>query len=927
MAGKNNTRLVVVESPTKAKTIRGFLPAGYRVAASMGHVRDLPESATDIPAKYKGQEWARLGVNVDADFEPLYIVPAKKAKIVSELKALLKDADELIVATDEDREGESIGWHLVQVLNPRVPISRIVFHEITPEAIRAALASPRQIDEDLVRAQETRRILDRLVGYTVSPLLWKKISTGLSAGRVQSVAVRLLVQRERERRAFRSATYWDLKATLLRGITPFGATLTAVNGKRVATGRDFDENTGRLKTADVVLLDGEQARALEERLRQSAWKVAETDEKPTVRRPYPPFTTSTLQQEANRKLRLSARDTMRIAQRLYEEGLITYMRTDSVHLSEQAIKASRSRIRSLYGDNYLSPQPRQFTTKSKGAQEAHEAIRPAGTEMRTVEELRLTGVEGALYDLIWKRTVASQMAEARLTYLTATIQADGATFRASGKRIDFPGFFRAYVEGQDDPDAALEDREEPLPPLKAGDDLALRALEALSHATQPPARYTEATLVKTLEQEGIGRPSTYASIIGTVIDRGYVERVSNQLVPTFTAFAVTGLLEKNFPHLVDTQFTARMEEELDEIAEGDAQWLPYLRDFFLGPDGLDETVKKGQDSIDPREASTVILEDLGARVRIGRFGPFAEMEADGETFTASLPEGIAPADLTAEQVSQLVKAKAEGPDVLGTDPATGKPILMLQGRFGPYVQLGEAEEGSKAKPKRASLPKGMNPADVKLDFALQLLSLPRTLGNHPETGKEIQANVGRFGPYVVHDGDFRSLAKSDDVYTVDLARALELISQPKGGRGQRAAVEPIRSLGAHPRDGEPVNLYEGRYGPYVKHGSVNASIPKGTGPDQVTLEQAVTLLAEREAAGPPAKKGARGRGGRAAAKTTRAPAKSGTKSAKAADTAGKKPAAKSKTAASARTAAARKTARTASKTASSRTGAKKPPKK
>jgi DNA topoisomerase-1 len=924
MAGKNTTRLVVVESPTKAKTIRGFLPAGYRVAASMGHVRDLPESATDIPAKYKGQEWARLGVNVDADFEPLYIVPSKKAKIVSELKALLKDADELIVATDEDREGESIGWHLVQVLNPKVPVSRIVFHEITPEAIRAALASPRQIDENLVRAQETRRILDRLVGYTVSPLLWKKIATSLSAGRVQSVAVRLLVNRERERRAFRSATYWDLKATLLRGITPFTAVLTAVGGKRVAAGRDFDENTGRLKTNDVVLLDGEQATALQERLRASGWKVAETDEKPTVRRPYPPFTTSTLQQEANRKLRLSARDTMRIAQGLYEKGLITYMRTDSVHLSDQAITASRSRIRSLYGDPYLSPQPRQFTTKSKGAQEAHEAIRPAGTEMRTVEELRLTGVEGALYDLIWKRTVASQMAEARLTYLTAMIQADGATFRASGKRIDFPGFFRAYVEGQDDPDAALEDREEPLPPLVPGDDLALRALEALSHSTQPPARYTEATLVKTLEQEGIGRPSTYASIIGTVIDRGYVERVSNQLVPTFTAFAVTGLLEKNFPHLVDTQFTAKMEEELDEIAEGDAQWLPYLRDFFLGPDGLDETVKRGQESIDPREASTVILEDLGARVRIGRFGPFAETETDGETFTASLPEGIAPADLTAEQVSQLVRAKAEGPDVLGDDPVTGKPILMLQGRFGPYVQLGEAEEGSKGKPKRASLPKGMNPADVKLDFALQLLSLPRTLGNHPETGKEIQANAGRFGPYVVHDGDFRSLAKTDDVYTVDLARAMELISQPKGGRGQRAAIEPIRSLGAHPKDGEPVNLFEGRYGPYVKHGAVNASIPKGTGPDEVTLEQAVTLLAEREAAGPPAKKGGR-RTGRAAPRTARPAAKSGAR--KAADTE-KKPAraAKSKTAASARTAAAKSTARTASKTAASRTGAKKPKK-
>jgi DNA topoisomerase-1 len=929
MAGKKDTALVVVESPTKAKTIRGFLPSGYRVAASMGHVRDLPESATDIPPTLKGQEWARLGVNVDADFEPLYVVPAGKRKIVSELRALLKDAGELIVATDEDREGESIGWHLVQVLNPKVPISRIVFHEITPEAIRAALDSPRQIDEHLVRAQETRRILDRLVGYTVSPLLWKKISTGLSAGRVQSVAVRLLVNRERERRAFRSATYWDLKATLLRGITPFGAVLATVGGKRVATGRDFDENTGLLKTADVVLLGEAESRALQERLRAAEWTVAETDEKPTVRRPYPPFTTSTLQQEANRKLRLSARDTMRIAQRLYEEGLITYMRTDSVHLSDQAMTASRSRIRKLYGDAYLSPQPRQFTTKSKGAQEAHEAIRPAGTEMKTVEELRLTGVEAALYDLIWKRTVASQMAEARLTYLTAIIQADNATFRASGKRIDFPGFFRAYVEGSDDPEAALEDRDEPLPPLARGDAVALRTLEALSHATQPPARYTEATLVKMLEQEGIGRPSTYASIIGTIIDRGYVDRVSNNLVPTFTAFAVTGLLEKHFPHLVDTKFTAKMEEELDEIAEGGAEWLPYLRDFFFGYDGLDETVKRGQEGIDPREASTVMLEGLGARVRIGRFGPFAEMGTDGEMLTASLPEGIAPADLTAEQVEKLVRAKAEGPDKLGIDPETQKPILMLQGRFGPYVQLGEAEEGSKAKPKRASLPKGMNPADLTLEVALQLLSLPRTLGTHPETGKEIQANVGRFGPYVVHEGDFRSLTKEDDVYTVDLARAVHLLSQPKGGRGQRAAVEPLRTLGAHPRDGEPVNLFAGRYGPYVKHGSVNASLPKGVEPESFTLEQAVPLLAEREAAGPPAKKGARGRGGRAArspAKTTRSAAKTPAKSAgKTSDTAARRPAVKSKTAKSARSAAAKTTARTASKTAG-KTAAKRPKK-
>ncbi|HEX8395208.1 MAG TPA: type I DNA topoisomerase [Longimicrobium sp.] len=927
MAGKKDKRLVVVESPTKAKTIRGFLPAGYVVAASMGHVRDLPESATEIPAKYKGQEWARLGVNVQDDFEPLYVVPAGKRKIVAELKALLKDAGELIVATDEDREGESIGWHLVQVLDPKVPVSRIVFHEITPEAIRQAITSPRQIDEHLVRAQETRRILDRLVGYTVSPLLWKKISTGLSAGRVQSVAVRLLVRRERERRAFRNATYWDLKATLLRGITPFGAVLATVGGKRVATGRDFDENTGQLKSRDVVLLREEEARALQERLRASEWKVGETEEKPTVRRPYPPFTTSTLQQEANRKLRLSARDTMRVAQRLYEEGHITYMRTDSVHLSDQAIKASRTRIEKLYGSDYLSPQPRQFTTKSKGAQEAHEAIRPAGTEMRTVDELRLTGVERALYDLIWKRTVASQMAEARLTYLTAVIEADGATFRASGKRIDFPGFFRAYVEGSDDPDAALEDRDEPLPPLVRGDALGLRGLEAVSHTTQPPARYTEATLVKTLEAEGIGRPSTYASIIGTVIDRGYVERVSNQLVPTFTAFAVTGLLERNFPSLVDTHFTARMEEELDEIAEGDAQWLPYLQHFFNGPEGLEETVKRGQEAIDPREASTVTLEGCPARVRIGRFGPFVEMEADGATVTASIPDGIAPADLSDEQVAQLVKQKAEGPDVLGTDPQTGEPIFLLQGRFGPYVQRGDVPEGSKEKPKRASLPKGMNPTNATLEIALRLLSLPRTLGVHPETGKEIQANAGRFGPYVVHDGDFRSLAKDDDLYTVELPRALELLNQPKGGRGQRAAIEPLRTLGAHPADGEPVLLFEGRYGPYVKHGAVNASLPKGVGPDEVTLEQAVPLLAERALAAPAAKRGAK-RGSAAARKpAAKTPAKKPAAKSAAADTAARKPAARkpaSKTASSARSAAAKTTARGAgSKAAGARGGAKK----
>ncbi len=859
---EKRTRLVVVESPTKAKTIRGFLPAGYRVAASMGHVRDLPDSAADIPASLKGTDWARLGVNVLEDFQPLYVVPGSKKKVVSELKSLLKDADELVVATDEDREGESIGWHLVQVLDPRVPISRIVFHEITEEAIRDALESPRAIDEDLVRAQETRRILDRLVGYTLSPLLWKKIAGGLSAGRVQSVAVRLLVQRERERRAFRSGTYWDLKATLAAQAA-FDAMLVTLAGKRLATGKDFDENTGRIiEGRDVVLLDEARATELRERLERERWTVTAMEEKPSVRRPAPPFTTSTLQQEANRKLRLSARDTMRIAQRLYEEGLITYMRTDSVHLSQQAIGAARGRIERVYGKDYLSPGLRQFTTKAKGAQEAHEAIRPAGTEMRTADECGLSGVEAALYELIWKRTVASQMAEARLTQSTALITADDAVFRASGSRIDFPGFFRAYVEGSDDPDAALVDRDNPLPPLRVGQVLELRELNALGHETQPPARYTEATLVKMLESEGIGRPSTYASIIGTVVDRGYVERAGNQLVPTFTAFAVTGLLEQHFPSLVDTRFTARMEDQLDEIAEGKAEWLPYLRNFFSGSEGLERLVKEGQEKIDPREASTVRLPDLPARVRIGRFGPFVEMDEGEETVTASIPDGIAPADLSEARVSELVRAKQEGPSTVGTDPATGEPVYLLVGPFGPYVQRGETGDGKKEKPKRVSLPKGMQPADVTLESALSLLSLPRPLGEHPETGKEVRAGIGRFGPFVVHDKDFRSLQKTDDVLSVSLPRALELLAQPKGGR---AAAKVLRDLGPHPADGEPMTIHEGRYGPYVKHGSVNASLPKGITPDELTVEQAAELLAAR-----PAKKGKRTATRKPAAKKTAA---------------------------------------------------------
>lgn len=884
MVKQKDKPLVIVESPTKARTLRGFLPRGYEVAASMGHIRDLPESASEIPASHRSADWARLGVNVKDQYRPLYVVPSSKKKVVTELKSLLRNSSELILATDEDREGESIGWHLLEVLKPKVPVSRIVFHEITPEAIEAALRSPRQVDENLVRAQETRRILDRLVGYTVSPLLWKKIATGLSAGRVQSVAVWLLVQRERERRAFRSGRYWDLKALLGSDGGQFSAQLQSVGGTRVATGRDFDEATGKLiEGREVLLLDEAAADTLRDRLEAAEWVVRNVEEKPSVRRPSAPFTTSTLQQEANRKLRLSARETMRIAQRLYEEGFITYMRTDSVNLSQQAITAARSRIRNLYGEAYLTPKPRQYSTKAKGAQEAHEAIRPAGTEMRPVDETGLTGREAALYELIWKRTVASQMADARLTHIAVHIAADDAVFRASGRRIDFPGFFRAYVEGSDDPDAALDDREELLPRLQAGDTVVLRSLEAVGHETQPPARYTEASLVKTLENEGIGRPSTYASIIGTILDRGYAELRSNQLVPTFTAFAVTELLEGYFPSLVDPHFTARMEEQLDEIAGGKAESLPYLEAFYEGEDGLERQVARGEETIDPREASTIHLEGIPGTVRIGKFGPYVEATADDTTVTASIPEDIAPADLSEEDVQRLVRAKAEGPEVLGQHPESGEPIYVLTGRFGPYVQLGEMKDG--VKPRRASLPKGVTPETITLDTALRLLALPRDLGTHPETGEPVRAGIGRFGPFVVHQKDFRSLTPEDDVYTVGLDRALELLAQPK--RARRGA-EPIREIGPHPADGEPIALYSGRYGPYVKHGSVNASLPKGLDPNDLTLEAAVQLIEERAAAG--------GKGGRSRGRTTKTSAKSSSrKSSTGKTSAGKSSATKSKT--------------------------------
>ncbi|MEN9218508.1 MAG: type I DNA topoisomerase, partial [Gloeomargarita sp. DG_2_bins_126] len=806
--------LVIVESPTKARTIRQYLPENYRVEASMGHVRDLPQSASDIPPEFKGQDWATLGVNVQQGFEPLYIVPGEKKKVVSTLKAALKEAKELILATDEDREGESISWHLAQVLQPQVPVKRMVFHEITREAIQEALQHCRQVDEGLVRAQETRRILDRLVGYTLSPLLWQKVGPGLSAGRVQSVAVRLLVQRERQRRAFRAAEYWDLKAQLTAHQTPFESRLVALAGMRLATGQDFDPQTGQLlPRRRVCVLDQAQAETLREQLRGETWRVQEVESRQVQRKPAPPFTTSTLQQEANRKLRLSTRDTMRIAQNLYEQGYITYMRTDSVHLSQQAITAARVCVQQMYGENYLSPKPRQYDTKSKGAQEAHEAIRPAGSTFRTPQETGLTGRELALYDLIWKRTVATQMAEARLTHLTVTIQAGSAEFRTTGKRIDFPGFFRAYVEGSDDPQAALDDQEINLPPLAVGDTLQCQQLEALRHETQPPDRYTEASLVKTLEAEGIGRPSTYASIISTIQDRGYVQTEGNALVPTFTAFAVTALLERNFPHLVDTGFTAKMEQTLDEIAEGRVQWLPYLQEFYLGEQGLASQVKTQAENINPTAARTLDLEGLGAaKVHIStRYGPYVEIPQNGEVVTVSLPKDLTPAQLTPEVIEELLRQKTEGPTKLGIHPETGEPIFVLTGTYGPYVQLGEATAAN-SKPKRASLPKGITPEQVTLEMAVGLLALPRTLGNHPDGGA-VKAGLGRFGPYVVHDRgkdgqDFRSLKPEDDVLTITLERALELLAQPKGGRG-RSSSTPLRELGTHPEDQEPVHVYQG----------------------------------------------------------------------------------------------------------------------
>jgi DNA topoisomerase-1 len=852
--------LVVVESPTKARTIRAFLPSGdFQIEASMGHIRDLPASAKEIPEEHKDEDWARLGVKVDNGFEPLYVIPSKKKDVVKELRQALKEADALYIATDEDREGESIGWHLVNVLEPDVPVRRMVFHEITEEAIQRALDETRDIDENLVEAQQTRRILDRLVGYSISPLLWRKIKPKLSAGRVQSVAVRLLVNREKERITFVPATYWDLKAQLSKQGMGFDAEMTHLGGVRLASGKDFDEDTGRLKEditegEDVRLLDEEQATALAEGLPDQPWAVADRKERTRTKSPSAPFITSTLQQEANRKLNLSSSRTMSIAQTLYENGLITYMRTDSTNLSQEAVNGARQAVSQRYGDNFLSDSVRQYSS-SDSAQEAHEAIRPAGSDMKTKEELELGGMKGALYDLIWKRTVATQMADAKVRYINVYFEADAgdevARFRASGKKIDFPGFFRAYVEGSDDPDAELEDRERPLPPLEVGEEsvadpsengqrgFQVGNIEPLGHETQPPSRYTEASLVKTLEEEGIGRPSTYASIIGTIQKRGYVKKKGSALVPTFTAFATNNLLEAQFEPLVDTHFTAEMEGVLDEIARGQKDPDPYLDNFYFGDDGIEPRVEEGLSDIDGRQISEIAFPKQWGDyvVRVGKYGPYVEGPMNDTTVTASLPDDLFPGDTTQEVLKDILEEANQDDRVLGIHPEADQPVLLKSGPYGPYIQLGDDEQ--EGKPKRVSLPPGVEPDDVDFDLGLQIIDLPRELGEHPETGKTITANIGRYGPYVKHKGTFASLKDDDDVLTVGLERALDLI------REKEDRNKPERVVGSHPESGEPIEVWKGRYGPYVKHDGTNASLKDDQSIDALTMEEALDLLFDK----------------------------------------------------------------------------------
>ncbi len=833
--------LVIVESPAKARTIAGYLGSGYDVESSIGHVRDLPDRASDIP-KEQRKRFGSLGVDVDHAFEPYYVVDPDKKKVVAALKKSLAGADELLLATDEDREGEAIAWHLVEVLKPKVPVRRMVFHEITRDAIEKALGETRSIDERLVNAQETRRILDRLYGYEVSPVLWKKVTRGLSAGRVQSVATRLVVQRERERVAFVSSAYWDIVATLDPG--SFEARLVTIDGKRVAQGRDFASD-GTLRDETLVTLDENAARGLAERLAGASFAVRSADEKPYRRRPSAPFMTSTLQQEASRKLRFSAQTTMRLAQRLYEAGHITYMRTDSTTLSESALESARRQARDLFGDDFVPAKPRRYERKVKNAQEAHEAIRPAGDNFRTPDELKgeISRDEHVLYELIWRRTLASQMEDAVGRTLSlrigATTSSEDVEFGASGTVITFRGYLAAYEEGRDEPADDAEER--PLPDVSPGDALEASQLEPEGHSTTPPPRYTEATLVRALEERGIGRPSTYAAILSTIVDRGYVFKKGSALVPTFVAFAVVSLLELHFEQLVDFDFTARMEDDLDEIAAGREERVDWLQRFYFGSGddpGLHHLVTEHLDDIDARAVNSIAIPGTEAVVRVGRYGPYVEQ---GEQ-RVSLPADTAPDELTAEKVAELLAQ----PDAksLGVDPSTGREIVLRTGRYGPYVTE-VLPDGSEEKPRTASLFSSMSPESVSLEDALRVLSLPRVVGTLD--GEEITAQNGRYGPYVKRGTESRSLESEEQLFTVTVDEAKALLAQPARRRGRGAARAPLRELGDDPTTGRKIVLREGRFGPYVTDGETNASLRRGDTLESLTIERATELLAEKRA--------------------------------------------------------------------------------
>jgi len=839
-------RLVIVESPAKARTIAGYLGPGFVVESSIGHVRDLPERAADIPANMKKVPWARLGVNTEEDFEPFYVVDPDKKHVVAGLKKRMAEADELLLATDEDREGEAIAWHLIEVLKPKIPVRRMVFHEITPDAIQRALEETRDVDRRLVDAQETRRILDRLYGYEVSPVLWKKITKGLSAGRVQSVATRLVVERERARIAFVAASYWDIDGVFDPG--EFTARLVALDGRTVAQGRDFGADA-QLRGADLVHLDEGAARALAESLAEADFTVRAVQRKPYRRKPAAPFMTSTLQQEASRKLRFSSQTTMRVAQRLYDNGYITYMRTDSTTLSESALKAARDQARSLFGPDSVPADARRYDRKVRNAQEAHEAIRPAGDSFRTPEQVeRELDRDGlALYELVWKRTVASQMADATGETVSVRLGAaasDGADaeFATSGTVITFRGFLAAYEEGKDD-EPAEDEADSRLPPLEEGQDLENRSLEAVGHETTPPPRYTEATLVRSLEERGIGRPSTYASIIGTIIDRGYVFKKGSALVPSYVAFAVVKLLEGHFDRLVDYEFTARMEDVLDRIATGDEERVGWLRTFYFGNDGDDglKSLVSDLDEIDAREVNSVDLGN-GLVVRVGRYGPY--LEQNGRR--VSIPDDLPPDELTPAVAEELFSRTSEG-RTLGQDSESGHEIGVRDGRYGPYVtEL--LPEGDASKPRTASLFKSMSVETVTLDEALQLLSLPRVVGADPADGGEIVARNGRYGPYLQKGEDTRSLESEEEIFRIGIEAAAEAFTRPKTRSRRGPSAAPLRTLGPDPVSQSEITVKSGRFGPYVTDGDTNASLRKGDDVDEITLDRAAELLAERRAA-------------------------------------------------------------------------------